>query len=115
MTITEIIKSIKSGKPFKATADDQSFSIKIDRYVPYICTAIHNGSNIRSGLSNKIALDDYERWYEEDPHTADFIASMPITLVGNDSRYEYELNRKEPVYDEAWVSKFGKSPFLKKN
>jgi|SaaInlStandDraft_1057018.scaffolds.fasta_scaffold24119_1 uncharacterized protein (TIGR02421 family) len=114
MTITEIIKSIKSGKPFKATADDQSFSIKIDRYVPYICTAIHNGSNIRSGLSNKIALDDYERWYEEDPHTADFIASMPITLVGNDSRYEYELNRKEPVYDEAWGKQVWKKPLSKK-
>jgi len=114
MTITEIIKSIKSGKPFKATADDQSFSIKIDRYVPYICTAIHNGNNIRSGLSNKIALDDYERWYEEDPHTADFIASMPITLVGNDSRYEYELNRKEPVYDEAWGKQVWKKPLSKK-
>jgi uncharacterized protein (TIGR02421 family) len=114
MTITDIIKSIKSGKPFKATADDQSFSIKIDRYVPYICTAIHNGSNIRSGLSNKIALDDYERWYEEDPHTADFIASMPITLVGNDSRYEYELNRKEPVYDEAWGKQVWKKPLSKK-
>ena len=92
----------------------QSFSIKIDRYVPYICTAIHNGSNIRSGLSNKIALDDYERWYEEDPHTAVFIASMPITLVGNDSRYEYELNRKEPVYDEAWGKQVWKKPLSKK-
>ena len=114
MTITEIIKAIKSGKPFKATADDKSFSIKIDRYVPYICTAIHNGSNIRAELSNKIALDDYERWYEEDPHTADFIASMPITLVGNDSRYEYELNRKEPVYDEAWGKQVWKKPLSKK-
>lgn len=114
MTIADIIKAIKSGKPFKATADDKSFSIKIDRYVPYICTAIHNGSNIRAELSNKIALDDYERWYEEDPHTADFIASMPITLVGNDSRYEYELNRKEPVYDEAWGKKVWKRPLSKK-
>ena len=114
MTINEIIKAIKSGKTFKATADDKSFSIKIDRYVPYICTAIHDGSNLRAGLSSKIALDDYERWYEEDPHTADFIASMPITLVANDSRYEYELNRKEPVYDEAWGKKVWKKPLSKK-
>ena len=114
MTITEIIKAIKSGETFKATADDKSFSIKIDRYVPYICTAIHNGSNIRAELYNKIALDDYERWYEEDPHTADFIASMPITLVGNDSRYEYELNRKEPVYSEAWGKQVWKKPLSKK-
>ena len=114
MTITEIIQAIKRGKPFKATSEDKSFSIKIDRYVPYVCTAIHDGSNIRTELLSKIALDEYERWYEEDPHTADFIASMPITLVAHDSRYEYELNRKHPVYDEAWGKKVWKKPLSKK-
>lgn len=114
MTITEIIQAIKRGKPFKATSEDKSFSIKIDRYVPYVCTAIHDGSNIRTELLSKIALDEYERWYEEDPHTADFIASMPITLVAHDSRYEYELNRKHPVYEEAWGKKVWKKPLSKK-
>ncbi|MGB0882433.1 MAG: flavohemoglobin expression-modulating QEGLA motif protein [Vicingaceae bacterium] len=114
MTISEIIKAIASEKPFRATVNDGSFSIKIDRYVPYVCTAIHNGSNLRADLVNKIALDDYERWYEEDPYTADFIASMPITLVGHDSRFEYELNRKEPVYTEAWGKQVWKKPLSKK-
>jgi uncharacterized protein (TIGR02421 family) len=114
MTINEIIKAIKSGETFKATSDDKSFTIKIDRYVPYVCTAIHDGNNVRAELLGKIALDDYERWYEEDPHTADFIASMPITLVAHDSRYEYELNRKQPVYEEAWGKKVWKKPLSKK-
>lgn len=114
MTIKEIINSIKSGKTFRGTAEDGSFTIKIDRYVPYVCTAIHNGSNIRHELLNKIALDEYERWYEEDPHTADFIASMPITIVGNDSRFEYELNRKDPIYEEAWGKRIWKKPLTKK-
>ncbi len=113
MTIKEIINTIKSGKTFHAIAEDGSFTIKIDRYVPYVCTAIHNGSNLRHDLTNKIALDEYERWYEEDPHTADFITSMPITLVGNDSRFEYELNRKEPIYEEAWGKKSGINLSLK--
>jgi hypothetical protein len=69
---------------------------------------------VRAELLGKIALDDYERWYEEDPHTADFIASMPITLVAHDSRYEYELNRKQPVYEEAWGKKVWKKPLSKK-
>jgi uncharacterized protein (TIGR02421 family) len=114
MTIKEIIKAIESGKTFKATATDGSFTIKIDRYVPYVCTAIHDGSNIRMELADKIALDDYERWYEEDPHTADFIASMPITIVGNDSRYEYELNRSEAVYSEAWGKQVWKKTLSKR-
>ena len=80
MTIKEIINAIESGKTFKATADDGSFNLKVDRYVPYVCTAIHDGSNLRTELNTKIALSDYERWYEEDPHTADFITSMPISF-----------------------------------
>jgi len=114
MTINEIIKAIKAGKRINTTVDDGSFRIKIDRYVPYVCTAIHDGGNLRPELLYKIALDDYERWYEEDPFTSDFIASMPITLVGNDSRYEYELNRKDPIYDEAWGKKVWKKPLSKK-
>ncbi len=114
MTINEIIKAIDAGKAIDTTVNDGSFNIKIDRYVPYVCTAIHDGSNLRSDLQEKIALDDYERWYEEDPFTADFIASMPITLMGNDSRFEYELNRKEPVYDVAWGKNVWKRKLTKK-
>lgn len=109
MTLKEIISSIKKGETFNATIDDGSFTIKIDRYVPYVCTAIHNGDNVRPELLKKMALDDYERWYEEDPNTSDFIESMPITLIANDSRFEYELNRSEPVYEEAW----GKNVWIK--
>ena len=114
MSIEEIIRAIQARKPINVTANDGSFSIKIDRYVPYVCTAIHDGSNLRQNLHSKMALDDYERWYEEDPHTADFIASMPITMVGNDSRFEYELNRKEPVYDVAWGKEVWKKKLTKK-
>lgn len=110
MTLREIINSIKKGETFNASIDDGSFTIKIDRYVPYVCTAIHNGNNLRPELFKKIALDDYERWYEEDPHTGDFIESMPITLIANDSRFEYDLNRSEPVYYEAWGKKVWTKP-----
>ncbi len=114
MTIKEIINAINKGITFHATVEDGSFSIKIDRYVPYVCTAIHNGSNVRPELLKKMALDDYERWYEEDPHTSDFITSMPIVLFGNDSRFEYDLNRKDPIYEEAWGKKVWKKPLSQK-
>ncbi len=88
------------------------FIIKINKYVPYCCTAIHNGSHLRNELRHKMALSEYERWYEEDPHTADFISSMPITIVGLDSRFEYDLNRSPEncIYSEAW----GKNVWEKK-
>ena len=110
LEISEIIDLIQAEKIFEAVSSDGSFEIKINRYVPYCCTAIHDGSNLRAELVDKIALDEYKRWYEEDPFTGDFIASMPITLIGKDSRFEYDLNRnpKECIYEEAWGNKVWK-------
>ena len=104
LKIEEIIRLINKRETFEARAFDDSFRIKVNKYVPYCCTAIHDGNNLRSDLNDKIALDDYERWYEEDPSTGDFIGSLPITLIGHDSRFEYDLNRRpeECIYEEAW-------------
>ena len=112
LKISEIIKLIEKQETFEAISSDNSFSIKINRYVPYCCTAIHDGSNLREQLKNKIAIDDYNRWYEEDPHTGEFIDSLPITIIGLDSRFEYDLNRKpeECIYEEAWGKKVWKRP-----
>ena len=116
LEISEIIDLIQAEKIFEAVSSDGSFEIKINRYVPYCCTAIHDGSNLRAELVDKIALDEYKRWYEEDPFTGDFIASMPITLIGNDSRFEYDLNRnpKECIYEEAWGNKVWKKKLTPK-
>ena len=104
LKIEEIVQLIKKGKTFEAVAFDNSFHIKINKYVPYCCMAIHDGSNLRSELHSKIALDDFQRWYEEDPFTGEFIDSLPITIIGNDTRFEYDLNRRPEscIYEEAW-------------
>ncbi len=112
LSIREIIHKIENKEIFEAIPEQGGFILKINKYVPFCCTAIHNGGLLRKELQGKIALSDYERWYEEDPHTADFISSMPITLVGLDSRYEYDLNREPAncIYTEAW----GKQVWKKK-
>lgn len=110
LEISEIIRNIESQKTFEATAADGSFEIKIHRYVPFCCMAIHDGGNFRSDLKSNVLVDDFERWYEEDPHTGKFISSLPITIIGQDSRFEYDLNREpeECVYEEAWGKKVWK-------
>lgn len=112
LKISEIIKLIKRQQTFEATSADNSFRIKISKYVPYCCTAIHDGSNLRNPLQSKIAIDDYNRWYEEDPYTGEFIDALPITIVGLDSRFEYDLNRRpeECIYTEAWGKNVWKQP-----
>jgi uncharacterized protein (TIGR02421 family) len=93
MSEGEIIERIQKGETFTATDESHAFIIKIDHYVPFICTAIHAGGHIRNDLQKYFLLDEQDRHLEEDPYTADFISSMPITLMGCDSRYEYDLNR----------------------
>lgn len=115
LSIEEMIQRIGKGIAFEAEARDRSFRIKIREYVPYVCTAIHDGGNFRDELKLKTVLSDYERWYEEDPHTADFMSSMPIVLAGQDSRFEYDLNRdpNNCVYDTAWGKRVWKRPLTK--
>ncbi|MBL6992131.1 MAG: DUF1704 domain-containing protein [Bacteriovoracaceae bacterium] len=112
MGMEEIIFKIKKKEKFSCVSTDGSFTLIIDEYVPYICTAIHSGGNLRSELKDKINLTRNERWYEEDPLTGDFISPFPMRVVANDSRYEYDLNRPkdECIYKKAW----GKNVWKKK-
>jgi len=108
----EIIEKIKQRECFEATSDNGAFSIKIDRYEPAMCAAIHNGGNLRTSLVENCLLTEAERYYEEDPYTGSFIEQQPITLIAHDSRYEYDLNRNydECVYETAWGKEIWKQP-----
>ncbi len=108
----EIIEKINNRETFNASIEGNGFSIKIDRYEPALCAAIHNGGNIRPELAENCLLDQSERYYEEDPFTGSFIDQQAITMIGNNSRYEYDLNRNtdECVYETAWGKDIWKEP-----
>lgn len=116
LEIDEIIKSIEQSKHFEAESSDSSFYIKVDEYTPFVCFAIHNGHQLRKELKSKCLLNDHERWQEEDPETFTFVSSLPIVIAANDSRYEYDLNRRSEnaIYDEAWGKKVWDKPLTKK-
>ncbi len=107
LSTAEIIGRIRAGRDFEAQASDTGLYIRIAQYVPHVATAIHAGSSLRHELQLKCALDAFSRWQEEDPDTDRFIEGLPITVVGTDSRYAYDLNRAPDaaVYDEAWGKK----------
>ncbi len=104
LSVDDCIAAIRRQDTFQASVDSGAFFVKIEEYSNFVCTAIHNGHQLRSELLEKCALDDSQRLFEEDPHTADVTSNMPITVIGNDSRYEYDLNRPPEtcVYEEAW-------------
>ncbi len=105
------LTAIKKGQHFEGIVED-AFEIKIEDYGFFICTAIHDGHNLREELSDICLLNETDRLYEEDPFTGEMIAAMPITLIALDSRYEYDLNRptENAVYEEAWGKSVWKTP-----
>ena len=115
LSSAEIIKRIRAGRDFEAIATDTGMHIRITDYVPFVCTAIHAGNKMRHELQIKCALDEFDRWYEEDPDTDAFIGGMPIAIIGTDSRYAYDLNRspETAIYDDAWGKKVWKRPLSK--
>ena len=93
----ECIALINKGKCFHAEVENAAFIIKIDEYSPVVCAAIHNGHKLRADLKKNFLLTDRERSYDESPYTADLISSFPIVLIGNDSRFEYDLNKAKTL------------------
>ncbi|PVZ65642.1 flavohemoglobin expression-modulating QEGLA motif protein [Pelagibaculum spongiae] len=106
----EILSLIRRRRPFTAVHPQGGFMIKIDQYQPYLCTAIHQGESMPQAMEQLCLLDKSQRYYEEDPYTADMIRSMPMMLVGLDSRYAYDLNRPPSrcIYQSAWGKKVWK-------
>lgn len=112
LNIDQIIAKIQNEDTFEAVAEDYSFTIKIDRYVHFVCGAVHDGHQFRNELWDNCLHTEYERWYEEDPATKEMVASQPIVIAGTDSRFEYDLNRapENAIYEDAWGKQLWKTP-----
>ena len=115
LSVREIISKIESETSFEAVSEDYSFTIKVSEYAPYICGAVHDGSQFRKSLWEHCLHSTHERWYEEDPCTREMVQSHPVVIAGCDSRFEYDLNRapETAVYEDAWGKKLWKSPLPK--
>ncbi len=107
LPISEIISLIEKEATFEAVAEDYSFTLKIDDYVPYVCGAVHDGHQFRKELWDNCLHSEYDRWFEEDPCTKEMVKTHPIVIAGCDSRFEYDLNRDpdNAIYEDAWGKK----------
>ncbi|MDB9720650.1 N-formylglutamate amidohydrolase [Winogradskyella sp.] len=112
LSIQQILSKIEAEETFNAVVEDYSFTLKIDRYVPYACAAVHDGHQFRKDLWDNCLHTEYDRWYEEDPETKNMVLSHPIVIASCDSRFEYDLNRppKDAVFETAWGKQLWKQP-----
>lgn len=112
LSVSEIIEKINREAQFEAVSEDYSFTLKVEEYVPFVCGAVHDGHQFRRELWDNCLHTEYDRWFEEDPCTKEFVHSLPILIAGRDSRFEYDLNRdpENAVFDDAWGKKLWKTP-----
>ncbi len=112
LSIEEIVEKINNMEAFSAISGNDEFSITIEKYVPFVCAAIHNGGNFLKQVSDKLHISKFERWNEEDPLTGSFILPFPIRIIVYDSRYEYDLNRNPEncIYEYAWNKQVYETP-----
>lgn len=113
----ECIELIKKRECFHAKVESGAFIVKIDEYAPIVCAAIHNGHRLRPELDKLFLLSKEERFFEEDPFTDELISSFPIQLIGNDSRFEYDLNRAKALstyFKTAWNKEVLQKPLSQK-
>ena len=74
---------------------------------PIVATAIHEGHDTRSELSDLFNLTDAERLREEDPFTAKWLSVSDNNIIVHHSRFETDVNRQrgKAVYvkpQDAW-------------
>jgi uncharacterized protein (TIGR02421 family) len=100
LDIEEIILRIGQESTFEAKTE--GFTIKIDEYVPYVCTAIHSGHSLNEKLKRNILISPAEVWKNEEPHTGEFVSSLPIVIIANDSKFEYDLNLPIEENKKLW-------------
>ncbi|MGM0443268.1 MAG: flavohemoglobin expression-modulating QEGLA motif protein [Fibrobacterota bacterium] len=111
-SVDEIIRRIRLGQTFEGCPLGGAFFIRVHKYVPYLATSVHSGNRLRDSLQGNCLLSEYERWYEEDPCTDDFIDALPLVIQGRDSRFAYDLNRPADtaIYETAWGKTVWKRP-----
>ncbi len=78
-----------------------------DYQEPIICTAIHNGHQLREEVQENLGISEADQLREEDPYTEFFTEIVNNRIVVQTSRFEVDLNRSPDmaVYikpEDAW-------------
>ncbi|WP_026998525.1 flavohemoglobin expression-modulating QEGLA motif protein [Eisenibacter elegans] len=92
LPIDEILARIAAEEPMEVSDELQTFTLKIEEYAPFVCVALHAGQGMHPSLEKAFMLEEAVRNQAQAPHTATFVASLPISIVGRVSLFECNLD-----------------------
>lgn len=93
--------------------------IDLDSATPIVAAAIHNGHKLSKHQARITALTERERFREEDPYTGIWTKISGNRIVGQRSRFEFDLNRapEKAIYilpADAWGLNLWEKPLSDK-
>ncbi|MBA4502056.1 flavohemoglobin expression-modulating QEGLA motif protein [Marinobacterium marinum] len=87
-----ILALIENRQPVHARLRNGGLSIRIDEYVPLVCTVLHAGTELRDTVEQRLLLNTEQRRQLEAAGTDQLAALLPITLIVEESRLACDLN-----------------------
>jgi N-formylglutamate deformylase len=93
---------------------DDFITIQLDGDTPLVATAIHNGHSVSENIRDLFAVSESVRLREEDPYTEVWTKIASNRIIGNHSRFEFDINRppEKAIYitpEDSWGIKVWKT------
>lgn len=89
---SQIISLIEARQPVHARLRNGGLTLRIDEYVPLVCTVLHAGTSLRPEIASRLAIGEEQRRRFETAGTEQLAALLPITLIVEESRLGCDLN-----------------------
>lgn len=89
---SQIVSLIEARQPVNARLRNGGLSIRIDEYIPLVCTVLHAGTTMRPDVASRLAINEELRHRFETTGTEHLAARLPITLIAEQSRLACDLN-----------------------
>jgi N-formylglutamate deformylase len=86
---------------------DDYITINLDGETRFIAAALHNGHSVSENIIDLLAINESDRFREEDPFTGLWTHIGGNRIIATHSRFEFDLNRppEKAVYfthSDAW-------------
>lgn len=87
-----ILALIENRQPVNARLRNGGLTIRIDEYVPLVCTVLHAGTELKPEVAQRLQISEEQRRQLEATGTASLADLLPITLIAEESRLACDLN-----------------------
>ncbi len=87
-----LLTLIENRQPVHARLRNGGLCIRIDEYVPLVCTVLHSGNELKPQVEQRLLLSSEQRRIFESVGTAELADLLPITLIAEESRLSCDLN-----------------------